>query len=138
MDTPISLTYSIDDKDAVTKEVNAGNNMISFMGLKPGTEYTLHLQAESGDLKGENITYTFKTTGENPGGEDPGENPGGEDPGENPGGEDPGEDSGINSIDNDNSEVRYFNLQGIEIFNPTPGTICIKVNGRKAERIIVR
>ena len=113
MDTPITLTYSLDEGEAKTKEVNAGNNMLSFMGLKPGTEYELHLMAESGELKGEDVTYTFKTTGEP-------------------------QTSGIETVDTDNDDVRYFNLQGIEIFDPTPGTICIKVTGKKAERIVVR
>lgn len=36
--------------------------------------------------------------------------------------------SGIDSITNDEGEVRYFDLQGVEVKNPVPGSIVIKVS----------
>jgi len=36
--------------------------------------------------------------------------------------------SGIDSITNDEGEVRYFDLQGVEVKNPIPGSIVIKVS----------
>ena len=112
MDTKITITYSFNGGASVTKEVETGRNLLSFFGLQPGIKYELTLYAESGEMQTEPITYSFVTAGE--------------------------DTTGIDSISTDNEDVRYFNLQGIEIFNPTPGTICIKVNGKKAERIIVR
>lgn len=45
--------------------------------------------------------------------------------------------SGVDSIITDeDSDVRYFNLQGVEIKNPAAGTICIKVEGNKAVKIV--
>ncbi len=44
---------------------------------------------------------------------------------------------GINSIISDqNTDVRYFNIQGVELKNPAPGTICIRVIGNKVEKIV--
>ena len=112
MDTKITITYSFNGGASVTKEVETGRNLLSFFGLQPGIKYELTLYAESGEMQTEPITYSFVTAGE--------------------------DTTGIDSISTDNEDVRYFNLQGIEIFNPTPGTICIKVTGNKAERIMVR
>lgn len=128
IDTPISLTYSFNGGDSVTKEVEAGNNLLSFMGLKKGTEYELTLYAESGEMKSDTVTYSFKTLGENT------DDPNKEEPEPDP--EIP--DSGVNTVGGENASARYFNLQGVEILNPEPGTFCIKVTGNKVERIMVR
>ena len=46
-------------------------------------------------------------------------------------------EAGIGSVtSDDNLDVRYFNLQGIEIKNPEPGTVCVKVTGAKVEKIV--
>lgn len=45
--------------------------------------------------------------------------------------------SGIGAVDaDDNLNARYFNLQGIEIKNPKPGTVYVKVTGTKVEKIV--
>lgn len=48
--------------------------------------------------------------------------------------------AGVDSIaGNDaNAPVEYFNLQGIRISTPEPGTLCIRRQGSKSEKIIVR
>ncbi|MCD8386526.1 MAG: leucine-rich repeat domain-containing protein [Bacteroidales bacterium] len=38
----------------------------------------------------------------------------------------------------ENEENRYFNLQGTEVMNPQVGTICIKVTGSKAQKVIIK
>ena len=50
-----------------------------------------------------------------------------------------GEQSGVMYIVTDNDDnARYFNLQGVEIDRPVSGTICIKVEGNKATKVIVK
>ena len=47
--------------------------------------------------------------------------------------------TGVGTIENAGpSEVRYFNLQGIEVKNPTPGTILIRREGNKAMKVMTR
>lgn len=47
-------------------------------------------------------------------------------------------DSAINEISEENSkEVRYFNLRGVEVKNPTKG-IYIKISGNKSEKIYIQ
>lgn len=43
--------------------------------------------------------------------------------------------AGVNSIETDGSEARYFNLQGIEVENPSNG-IFVKVSNGKASKLI--
>ena len=38
----------------------------------------------------------------------------------------------------EDAPARYFNLNGVELKNPTPGTICIKVQGGKATKMIAK
>ncbi|MCC8119183.1 MAG: hypothetical protein LIP09_10640 [Bacteroidales bacterium] len=46
---------------------------------------------------------------------------------------------GISSVVTDeNVEVRYFNLQGLEVANPQPGHIYIRVAGNQATKILAR
>lgn len=47
-------------------------------------------------------------------------------------------ESGVESIDTDSVEVRYFNLQGVEIQNPAKGEIVIRVAGGKTSRVVAR
>ena len=47
-------------------------------------------------------------------------------------------ESGVEGIDADSTEVRYFNLQGVEIHNPAKGEIVIRVAGGKTSRIVAR
>ena len=52
---------------------------------------------------------------------------------------DPGHETGIDGIAAGNDgEVRYYNLQGVEIMEPEAGTLCIKVSGNKATKVIIR
>ena len=46
--------------------------------------------------------------------------------------------TGVEGIDAENGNARYFNLQGVEIANPEKGAILIKVEGGKASKVIVR
>lgn len=47
--------------------------------------------------------------------------------------------TGIAGIDAENAgNVRYFNLQGVEIANPEEGSVVIKVEGNKATKVLVR
>lgn len=48
------------------------------------------------------------------------------------------EENGVGGIAADGVDARYFNLQGIEIANPEKGEICIKVEGGKTQKIIVK
>ncbi len=53
----------------------------------------------------------------------------------------PGITSGIQSIKEDlmdDGPARYYNLQGVEIANPKAGSIYIKVNGAKAQKVLVK
>ena len=45
--------------------------------------------------------------------------------------------SGVDTlVENGDGGVRYFNLQGIEVFNPQKGQLLIKRNGAKTEKVI--
>lgn len=47
--------------------------------------------------------------------------------------------AGINDImDNDNTPVKYYNLQGVMIDTPEPGSVVIRVQGSKAQKIIAK
>lgn len=46
-------------------------------------------------------------------------------------------DSGIDGINAD-EDALYFTLDGIQIENPVPGTICVKVVGNKVTKVIVK
>lgn len=48
---------------------------------------------------------------------------------------------GVNDIisdSSDNAPVRYYNLQGVEIANPTEGALYIKVEGKNATKVLVK
>lgn len=49
-----------------------------------------------------------------------------------------GTGSGVSSIEAENGAIRYFNLQGVEVKNPQPGTVVIKVADGKATKLIAR
>ena len=44
---------------------------------------------------------------------------------------------GVDSLESENAEVIYFNLQGVKVNNPSKG-IYIKVTGNKREKVMVR
>lgn len=46
--------------------------------------------------------------------------------------------SGIDTINSEETSVRYFNLQGVEVSNPAEGEIVIEVKGDKARKTIFK
>ena len=44
----------------------------------------------------------------------------------------------VESVEATDADARYFTLQGVEIWKPEAGTICIKVSGNKATKIVIR
>ena len=46
--------------------------------------------------------------------------------------------AGIEEVENIPSETRYFNLQGVEVKNPQPGGLYIKVSGSKSEKTMIK
>lgn len=46
--------------------------------------------------------------------------------------------SAINSITSDNEEVKWYNLQGIEVANPSTGAIYLRQQDGKTSKVIVR
>lgn len=44
---------------------------------------------------------------------------------------------GIDSVEAESAEVRYFNLQGVEVENPAQGSVVIRVCGKEAKKIVV-
>lgn len=92
-----------------------GNAVIELTGLTPETSYNymVVLQADNADgsiITRSNIVYLQLTTLE---------------------------DSGVDNILSD-EDARYFTLDGVEISNPEAGTLCIKVVGSKATKVIVK
>ena len=48
------------------------------------------------------------------------------------------EATGIDGIDAENGNARYFTVDGIEVLNPEKGQILIRVEGDKAEKVLVK
>ena len=44
---------------------------------------------------------------------------------------------GINTVDDDNAEVEYYNLQGVRVADPTPGIYIVR-RGRKTAKVVIR
>lgn len=48
------------------------------------------------------------------------------------------DDNGVEEIaPSENVEVRYFNLQGVEVKNPAKGSVVIRMEGNKAAKVIM-
>ena len=97
------------------KASEPGTITIELTGLKELTEYVYNVtvQVENGSevvATSEPVKVTFTTL----------------------------KDTGVSAIDTDDSNARYFTIEGIEVTNPQPGTIYIKVSGNKATKVIVR
>lgn len=45
-------------------------------------------------------------------------------------------ESGVDTVETDGSEWEYFNLQGLKVANPQKGSLLIRRNGNKTEKII--
>ena len=46
--------------------------------------------------------------------------------------------TGVSLTEADNSEVRYFDVNGFEVKNPQPGSILIRVEGGKATKVLIK
>ena len=46
--------------------------------------------------------------------------------------------TGVCLTDADNSEARYFDVNGLEVKNPQPGSILIRVEGGKATKVLIK
>ena len=86
---------------------------ISNYKLIEGTAYNLYVYATTGGTKSPVKEYEFIYSKDNG-------------------------DSSVEAIDSDVNRVRYYNLQGMEIAKPNPGTICIRANGQKMEKVVVK
>ena len=101
----------VKDVDADSKEFT-----IPLTGLQPATEYTYMVVAQILDAEGQIVTRStpievkFTTMSET---------------------------DGIINIDAD-GEARYFTIDGVQVTNPQPGSLYIKVQGNKATKVIVR
>lgn len=49
-----------------------------------------------------------------------------------------GTTTGINVISNDNAPVKWYNLQGIEVANPTAGAVYLRKQGSKTTKVYVK
>lgn len=49
-----------------------------------------------------------------------------------------GDNSGVVGVETAKGDVRYFNLQGVEVKNPSNGAIVIRVEGDKAVKTVIR
>lgn len=53
--------------------------------------------------------------------------------------DDPNEDTGVSVIEEDeNVPARYFNLQGLEVKNPQPGSLLIRKAGNDVKKVIIK
>ena len=50
----------------------------------------------------------------------------------------PGQATGIATLSSDNGKARYFTLEGMEIANPVPGSICIRMENGKATKVLIK
>lgn len=91
-------------------EVNDGVFTIELDSLDPQTNYVVTLYASLGSYESEIGSVSFRTLDK--------------------------VETGITTVEGDRSVVKFYNLQGIEIKNPTPGNIYIRVNGNKSEKIL--
>ena len=78
--------------------------------LKPGADYTVRFYAECEEVISNEWTETLHVAG-------------------NP-------DSSVSSINGDNGDARYFNLQGIEIAHPERGQLYIRVSNNEINKVI--
>lgn len=46
--------------------------------------------------------------------------------------------TGIDGIDADNADVRYFTVDGLEVVNPEAGMILIRVEGNNVEKVVIK
>lgn len=46
--------------------------------------------------------------------------------------------SGVNEISLEDADIRWFNLNGLEVKDPAPGEVMIRVKGNKSEKVIVK
>lgn len=91
------------------ERLDDGNYSFIISSVEFNKEYTISVYAKYGNVVSETMEYTFTL-----------------------------QSSGINSIESGNEASRYYNLNGVEVKNPQQGVPYIKVNGNKAEKVIIR
>ena len=110
-DANIYANITFGDSDLFDEtEVEGGEVVFSYTEFEKGT-YTVVLVAkttEDGDVIATSNAQTFTV-----------------------------DQSGISDIVLENGAVRYFNLQGVEIVNPNPGNVYIRVEGSNATKVLV-
>ena len=87
---------------------------LNGLGLAPGSTYDLYIYANVGRVTSPVEEYLYTC------------------------GEDEIVDAGVGAPVADDCAVRYYDLMGTELQNPTPGTICIKVENNKVSKVIVK
>lgn len=106
--------------DKAVKIVNGGEEYYEYVfnDLDPNTPYTAIVFGGTGEygtegfFKGTEYTQRFVSGGAS---------------------------AGVGNIESEiDGNARYFTLQGVEIKHPAPGTLCIKVEGNKVTKVIVK
>lgn len=110
-DSEVTVYYKgPNDNDFKTATENTdGTYGFSISGLEEDKEYTVEVYAQAGSLTSESETVSFKF-----------------------------EFNGIDSIADDDYASRFFNLNGVEIRNPQPGEMYIKVNRNNAKKVLIK
>lgn len=96
-------------------DVTDGTFTIDLTGLTPATTYTYTLYAVAENYV--SAPFTVEVTTQE---------------------EEEGPTVGIGSLINADEPARYFNLQGMEIAKPAPGTICIVKQGDRTFKTIIK
>lgn len=113
----IELYYRLSSEGDFIKAEKTDDLTYTFnlngLGLVDGMTYNVYLYAASGRTSSEITEYAY-TVGVGV------------------------DNSGVESVVATKEGAKYFNLLGEEIKNPAPGTICIKVEGNKVTKILVK
>lgn len=86
-----------------------GNYTVVIGGLEYNKDYSVTFSATSGNVTSNEVVVTFDT-----------------------------KNLGVNGIGTDNATSRYFNLQGVEVTNPAPGNVYIRISEGKAVKILAK
>lgn len=86
-----------------------GNYSVIIGGLQYDQDFTVTFTATSGLITSNEVVVDFNT-----------------------------KNLGVDSVNVDNAGVRYFNLQGVEVKNPAPGNLYIKISDGKAVKVITK
>ena len=98
------------DNDFKTATENTdGTYGFSIYGLEEDKDYSVEIYAQAGAMTSETETIEFKF-----------------------------EETGIDSITGYDSSSRFFNLKGVEVKNPQPGEMYIKLNKGNAKKVLIK